>query len=345
MAVGDLAKTGVQSVLGYFPETTYGTNAVTTTAIRAIEPTSIGVVTKFDTVKFDTLSRHRGFTHQAQMNKMVEGPVDTFLHPEETLDLFINAMGGNYTFTSLTSAGDHSISTGNFATTDTLTSFSLFVRKGDTHSWRITGAVVNSLKVSAAIGEPVKVTAEFVAQNSSMSAADNLQNNMSISTIAPLVYADGTYRYDATEASLTSSVAEPIQAFELEINNNLVTDEKNRQLGIRTISGRPPALRREINFKASMRFDTTTTFDRMVSNTAGAAQLVFDGTTITAEYQRRVTITMPNVRIKNTDPVVEGADSVLQSEMEFDVILSGDSATATSREIGMTWRNAVTAKR
>ena len=94
-----------------------------------------------------------------------------------------------------------------------------------------------------------------------------------------------------------------------------------------------------------MRFDTTTTFDRMVSNTAGAAQLVFDGTTITAEYQRRVTITMPNVRIKNTDPVVEGADSVLQSEMEFDVILSGDSATATSREIGMTWRNAVTAKR
>ena len=345
MAVGDQAKTGVQSLIAYFPETTYGTFAATTTSARMFQPMSIGIKVDFETLKFDTLSKLRGYTHQAQMNKNVGGTVETFLHPEESLDLFINAMGGTYTFTSITAAGDHSISAGNFASTDTLASLSVFVRKGDNHGFRYAGGVINSLKLSASIGEPVKMSCDFVFKDASMGTGDALAGVMSLSTIAPLVYADGTYRYDATEGSLTSSVAEAIQSFELEINNNLVVDEKNRQLGSRVISGQPPALRREINFKISQRFDTTTTFNRMVENTAGAAALFFTGSTISAEYTRSMNIILPNIRHKNTDPVVEGADGVLQSETEFDVIASGNAGTSTSREIGITVRNAVLSKR
>ena len=160
-----------------------------------------------------------------------------------------------------------------------------------------------------------------------------------------MVYADGTYRYDATEGSLTSSVAEAIQSFELEINNNLVTDESNRQLGSRLISGQPPAPRRDVTFKISQRFDTTTTFDRFIQNTAGAAQLNFTGQSITAEYAANLQIVLPSVRLKNSEPLVEGADSVLKSEIEFDVLVSGNAGTTTSREIGMTVRNNILSKR
>jgi hypothetical protein len=55
-------------------------------------------------------------------------------------------------------------------------------------------------------------------------------------------------------------------------------------------------------------------------------------------------IILPNVRFKNSDPVVSGSDEVLSSEIEFDVLLSGNAGTSTSREIGITVRNAITSK-
>ena len=77
------------------------------------------------------------------------GPTESYLHPDESLDLLINAMGGNYSFTSLTAAGSHSITTGNFSSSDTLASLSVIVRKGDTHAWRYAGGVINVMKISA----------------------------------------------------------------------------------------------------------------------------------------------------------------------------------------------------
>lgn len=343
MAVGDLARVGVNSYIAYRQESTYGTYAVTTTAMHMYVPTSIGIKTELETMKLDQLSLNRGFTHQVQLDKTVGGSLEGFLHPEESLHFLINAMGGRYTFNSLTSAGDHSITAGNFTASDTVVSLSMYVAKGEQHSWRLVGGVIDSLKISAAIGEPVKMSAEFVFQDSSISAADTLSASLSISTLAPFIYVDGVYRYQSTEALADTTTAnEPIQAFELEIKNNLVTDDAARQLGTRILSRRPPATRREVNLKITQRFDTTTAFDRFVQNTAGAVQILLTGESITAEFTRRMIINMPSVRVKNSDPVVEGANEVLQSEIEFDVLVSGNAATTTSRDIGLTLRNART---
>lgn len=342
MAVGDLARVGVHSYIAYRQESAYGTYAVTTTAFHMYVPTSIGIKTAFETRKLDEIGLQRGFTRQVQLDKSVGGSLEGFLHPDESLHFLINAMGGRYTFSSITTAGDFSITTGNFTASDTVVSLSMHVAKGQQHSWRLVGGVIDSLKISAAVGEPVKMSAEFVFQDSSISSADTLSTALSISTVAPFIYANGVYRYDATEGSLTSSVNEPIQAFELEIKNNLITDDAARQLGTRILSRIPPATRREVNFKITQRFDTTSAFDRFVQNTAGAAQLFFTGETITVEYTRALTITLPNVRMKNADPLVEGANEVLQSEIDFDCIVSGTPATTTSREIWMSARSSRT---
>ena len=202
--------------------------------------------------------------------------------------------------------------------------------------------MINSLKISGAIGEPVKMVAEMVFQDGSISTADTaMALAFSFSTARPFVYADGVYRYDSTEGSLTSSVNEPIQAFELEINNNLITDAGARQLGTRVFSRIPPSPRREVKLKITQRFDTSTTWTKMTQNTASAVQLFFRGDTISAEYFRDLTVTLPSVRAKNTEPLVEGPNDVLESEIEFDVLVSG-GATSTARELWMSLRNGRT---
>lgn len=341
MPVGSGAAAAVRSFVAFRQETTYGVDAVTTTAHQTVQPISLGFQTTYDTKKLETLNRQRAFTTQVQLNKNVSGELETYLHAEECSRLLINALGGTYTFNSLTSAGDHSITAGNFATTDTITSFSIAIRKGDALQHRYLGSVINKLKISAAVGEPVKVLAEFICQDSTNAGAD-IGGSLSFSTVEPFTFAGATMQYDSTEASLTSTVAEPIQGFELEINNNIVSDEKMRQLGTRILSGRPAAMSREVSLKITQRYDTTTAYSRMDQNTAGAINLVITGPSISAEYTRRLIITFPNVRQRGSDPMVEGADQILQSEHEYDVIVAGNSGTTTSREIGMTLRNAQT---
>lgn len=344
MAQGDQSKVGVDSAVAVRQEATYGTFALTTTSLHPLQVISVGLETHFETKKLDQLARSRGFSTQVQMDKICGGPLEMYFHPEESTRLLANAMGGNYSFTSITSAGDHSITAGNFSSTDTITSLSIYVRKGDTHAWRYAGCVINSMKLSASINEPLKMSCEIVAQDSSLSASDNIVSSFSYSSALPFIYADGTYQYDATEGSLTSSVAQPIQSFELEVNNNLVTDSKARQLGSRLLSRIPPSTRREIKLKVSQRFDTTTSHTTMLQNTSGSVKLDFNGASISAEYSRRLQIVLPSVRINKSDPIVEGANEVLSAEMEYDILVSGDPGTTTSREIGITLRNALTAK-
>ncbi len=343
MAVGDTSKPGVQSAIAVRPEATYGTFAVTTSALNPYAPTSIGIRTEFATQKLEELTGNRGYSRQVQLDKSVAGAIEGFFHPEESLPFLINAFGGRYTFNSLTSAGDHSVSTGNFSASDTCVSLSVWAQKGESHFFRYAGGVINSYKLSAAIGEPLKMTAEFVFKDSSISTADTAVSLvLSFSSARPFTYVDGQFRHAAVEGSLTSSVMEPIQSFELEINNNLMTDAQARELGSRVLSRRPPSGRQDVMLKITQRFDTTTTFNRMVDNTAGAVSLFFTGDSISAEYNKELNIIIPNVRFRNTEPPVEGANEVLTSEIEFDVLVSGNAGTQTSRAIGATLRNART---
>src|SRR3990167_1203884 len=224
MAQGDFAKVGANSWVAMFPESTYGTMSLTSSAnLQTLQPISVGFQTSFDSQKLDQLSVNRGYTQRVQLNKNVGGSLETHFHPEESLHLFVNAMGGTFTFSSITSGSLYSITAGNWGTGSTIGSLSFAVGKGDAHTVRYSGGVVSNLKLTAKVGEPAKLSCEMIFQDSSISSADTLTTVLSFSTIAPFTFVDGVFRYDATEASAGSSAAnQPIQEFSLELENELV---------------------------------------------------------------------------------------------------------------------------
>ena len=122
------------------------------------------------------------------------------------------------------------------------------------------------------------------------------------------------------------------------INNNLESGAPARELGSNVLTVLP-AKRREIEFKITQRFDTSTTFDRFIQATQGAAELFFSGESITAEHNHEMTIRMPKLFNNTPEPELGGPDEILSSEITFDV-LNNDPNTTTGRAIGLTVQNA-----
>ena len=335
MAVGDEAQVGIRSYAALARETTLGTYLSATSAVVF---QSCSFRTTFETMKLDQIGTgQRGYARRVQMGKNVGGTFEQYVHPQESVLLIASALQGALVSNSLTAAADHSIASGNLNTTTAVMGLSFNVRKGDTLTFRYLGGRVNQMRMSAEIGQPVKVSYDMVFIDSTQQA-DDIASILSVSSVLPLTYVDGAYRYSSTEAlAATTTAAERIQGFELVINNNIKSDKDARELG-RTTPRVLPAGRREVEFKIFQRWDTTTTFNRMVQATAGAVELFFDGQSMTAEYTYRMTVRMPNVRYNEADPAIGRPDEVLSMEIPMDVLIDSPG-TSTGREIGFTIRN------
>lgn len=335
MSIGDSYEMGVVSYVAMFKETTFGTfPASAATGASTMEPLSIGFKTEIESQKLEQISRNRGFTKRVQLDKTVEGTLEQYLHPQESVLPIAAALGGGIVSASLSGGFVHSLTSGNFDTSPSSLSFQ--VRKGSTHHWKYTGGRVNVLTISAKIGEPVTASYEFVFQDSTQSGSD-ISSSLSISSVLPFTYVDGTYRYTSSEASLTSTVAEKITGFELSINNNLKSDDDVRQLGNNIISSLPPT-RRLVEFTVTQRFDTITTWNRFVENTVGSAELRFVGASISAKQNYSCIVRLPKLYLNTPEPEVTGANDLLMSEITFDVLVDNPS-TSTGRDIGFTFIN------
>ena len=138
----------------------------------------------------------------------------------------------------------------------------------------------------------------------------------------------------------TTTAQECIQGFELEVNNNLAADEASRCLGSNLLRVLPPT-RREVSLTITQRFDTTTTFERFIQNTQGAVELFFRGPdSLTSDKFHEITLRLPKVFLNSPDPTLEGADSIIQSEIKYDVLVD-NPATTTGKDIGVTVQNNV----
>jgi len=340
MPIGQNAQSGVKSYAAIFIESSFGSfPASAATGASSLEPLSIGFKTEIVSTKLDAISRNRGFTKRVQLDKNVTGTLEQFLHPTESPILLALALGGGLVTSSLSGAAfTHSISAGEFSST--INSLSFQVRKGDTHHWQYTGGRINSMKISAVIGEPVKCSYDFIFKDSSQTGSD-ISASLSISSILPFTYVDGVYRYAASEASLTSTVEEHITGFELTVNNNLISDANVRKLGSDVLQTLPPT-RRDIEFKITQRFDTTTAYNRFIANTQGAAELVFTGNTLTTTavnaYECR--IVLPKMFVDTPDVEITGANDILMSEINFAVLVD-DPMTTTGKDIAITVINDV----
>lgn len=337
MPIGDEAKSAIQSYVAYGKESTFGTYASATTAIEAL---SCSFRTDVESQKLDTFGPSRDFMKRVALNKTVGGGLEAYLHPQESVLLLAGVLGGGIATTSLTSAATHSLTAGNFDTSPASLSFN--VRKGgDTgHTWRYTGGRVDSLKISAAINEPVKLAVEMIFKDSTQ-ASDSIAGILSISSVIPYVYTGGNYKYSSTESGAANSTnSERITGFELSISNNFDADA-GRELGSNVPRVIPPK-RREIEFKVTQRFDTMTVWNRFIQNTQGAVELFFRGESVSSEYFFDMTIRMPKVFVKSPDPEIGGPDEILMSEIEFDV-LNDNPSTTTGKAIGVTIINSTTA--
>ena len=341
MAIGQNAKTGARSYVALMIEPSFGSFPATSSSYtHTLEFLSLGIKTEIASTKLDTISGNRGFTKRVQLDKNVGGTLEQYLHPTESPILLAVTLGGGISTTANTNTGatvwTHSISAGNFD--NTISSIGMQVRKGDAHHWQYAGGRVNVLTITGTIGEPVKCSYEMVFKDSTQAGTD-ISGSLSISAVLPFTYVQGSYRYAGSESSLTSSAAEHITDFELTINNNLVSDAGVRSLGYNTIQALP-ATRREVSLKITQRFDTTTAWERFIQNTQGAVELYFEGSSITSEENYSCKIIMPKVYLNTPDVEIGGANEILKSEIEFDVLVDNPS-TSTGRDIGITIVNDV----
>lgn len=338
MAVGSDGIPAVRSYLAVGKESTFGTYASATTAVAFI---SSSFKTEIESQKLDQIGINRGFSNRVTLSKTVSGTLETFFHPQESPLLIAAALGGPLVSTASTSAIYHSISAGNFDTTTAIQSLSFNERKGTANVFHYQGGRVNVLKLSGSIGEPIMLSAEMVFKDSTL-LSDDISNTLTYSAVQPFTFVNGTFRYTNAEASLTSTVQEPIQSFELTINNNVISDDNARSLGTITVDILP-VTRRSVEFKVTNRWDTTTTYNRFIQATQGAVELRFAVSSITATDAYQCIIRLPKVYNITGDTEVAGADEILTSEITYDVVLDGNAATTTSREIGVTIVNTATA--
>lgn len=336
MAVGGSSYEAVRSYVAIGKEATFGTYASVSTAVEAI---SCNIMTEIESQKLDQIGANRGFSHRVTLGKNVGGTLEQYLHPQESILLIANALGGPIVSSALSSCSQHSISAGNFDTTTAINSLSFNVRKGQTQTFRYTGGKVNSLKLSGAIGEPIQLSADLIFKDSTLQS-DDILSTLSFSSVTPYTFVSGVFKYGASEGSVAN---EPIQSFELTINNNIVSSEDARSLGTLTVDVLP-ATRREIQLKVTNRWDTTTTYNRFLSATMGAVELFFGGQAIgTNEHNYDMTIRLPKVYNASGDTEITGGEDILKTEINYDVILDGNPATTTARDIGVTIKNNVTA--
>ena len=331
MSIGDGAEVALNSYIAYGKETTYGTYVSATSAIEALSCT---FRTDRDSLLLESFGTGtRDFTKRVQTDKKVGGTLEQYAHPQESVLLLAAALGGPVTTSSLTSAATHSLSAGNFNTSTAILGLSFNVRKGSNtnHVWQYSGGKINSLVISAEVGQPVKLSAEFIFKDSTQGTND-LSASLSITSVTPFVYHQGTYKYSDTEANAATTTAEErIQSFELTINNNL---EEGRELGSEVLRVLP-AKRRSVELTVTQRWDTLTTYNRFIQNTQGAVELLFTGQSISAEHNHQMTIRMPKVFVKAADPEIAGADELLSHEITYDIV-NDDPNTTTGKAIGIT---------
>ena len=336
MAIGDNAEIGLTSYLALSKESVFGTYASATTAIDFL---SCGFRVTRESQKLDSFGLTRGFTKRVSLNQNVTGPLESYLHPVESVLLVSAALGGHISSTGTTASHyTHSISAGDFNTTTAINSISANVKKGS-YVWRYLGGRVNSLKITANAGEPAMLSAEFMFKDATQ-LSDDIENTLSLSTTLPFTFVQGSFQYASNEAALTTTAEESVIGVEIEINNNFKYDNDVRELGSNLPSVIPPT-RRDVLLKVKQRFDTTTTYNRFINNTFGAASVIFTSTesifTTTSLYQ--MVFRFPRVVPNSPDPELASPSDILMMETEFDVIQ--DTGTSSGREIGVTVVNNV----
>jgi len=332
MAQGDSARAVVNSYISIGREASFGTYQSTTASMACIEALSCSFKTDITSQKIPSLSTNRGPHRRVMLDKSVGGTLEQYLHPQESVLAMAAALGGGISTTAASGSSYlHTMISGNFSASVSSVCFNL--RKATGQTWRYQGGRVNSMKMTANVGEPVKMSYDFIFKDST-ALSEDLSAVMTLTSILPLTYVQGAYTY--------SGSSQKIQGFELTINNNLKSDKDARELGSNVISVLP-ATNRSVEFKIMQRIDTTTAYDTFLSGTNAAAQLKFTSTQLisaSASSGYYVQVDLAKIFYNSPDTELKGPGDILTAEIPFDVVVDNPNTT-TGYDVKVTVRNNI----
>ncbi len=334
MADGQNANVGHSSYLVVGRETTFKTY---NTCTAGLEFTSISMKTTQEQKVIEAISSQRTYADRISLSKVVEGEIEFYPGADSDASQYIiqNSFGGG-TITSATAAGDttgsgvlqHTYALNNFDAT--YSSLCLNHRKGDAVNGKIfeyCGVRVGELTLSGEVDEALMCNASVIGVDSTITTNTAPAANLLTNGQTPLNFSLMRLSIESTFASLTSSAFWHVQSFEFGLNNNLNADSDSRRIGSNILDVLPPGVA-TFNLTFSMRFDTLTAYNAMLNETSYAAQLSFQGPTLTGSVLRQqMVIEMPRIYISDGgDPEIGGPDEIIKSEVTALVMRDDTSA-------------------
>lgn len=327
MAVGDNVTTGFLSYLAVGREITYGSYNTCTAGLNFL---SASLKMTKETKILEEIQTSRTNSNFIQLGRVLEGEIEAYFSPMNLACNYIlqNAFGGG-TVVSATATGDtvgsgtfqHTVSINNFLTT--YSSLCLNHRKGDSSVGKIfeySGIRVNEFSLNAEIDEALMMNVGVIGKDGSVTA-NNVASVLDASTQRPLSFVNGRLSVESSTALLTSTSFWNVQTMNFTVSNNLNSDTSARRIGSDTLQVLPAGLA-QFELKATVRFDTTTAYDAMMSGTRFAAEFFFQGDTMSGSTLREsIKLTFPAVYISDAgDPEVGGPNDPLTSEVTFAVL-------------------------
>lgn len=341
MAVGDTAYMGYASYVGVAPQTSFSAYA---SATSYFEFNSEGFKHDIDTKMVETINTTRNYNRRFMGNEIVNGTIEAPFNPaiDGICWLVINAMGGTVTsaVVGATVAYTHTINEGDLihnahtTTTKNVLGLSFTIQRGDPGwKWQYHSCRVNSLSIKGDIGSEVMINAELIGRTSTQTS-DTL-TNVAFTDITPVNFTGITIKIGATTTTLSATT---YTGFELSLGNNLISDDKARSLGSRSLSLLPAGMR-DVKLKLTQRFDTASSYVDYVANTPKVFEITLDsGVTIAAaggNYQAVFTI---NKAVYGPNQPNIGDSGVITHELE----LTGLQDTTTAEMISCVITNATT---
>jgi hypothetical protein len=345
MADGQNANVGFSSYLAVARESTFKTYV---TATAGLDFLSASFKTTVEQKTIEAISTKRTYADRISLSKVVEGEVEFHMAADSDACVFMlhNALGGGAVSSAsapgdTTGAGvmDHTFSINNFDASNTSLSFNH--RKGDSTNGKVfeyRGCRINEFTLTGEVDEPLMANAAIIAVDSTVSGNDISANVLTVTGQTPLSFVNMRLSVESTFASLTSSAFWHVQSFEFGISNQLKADSDSRRIGTNILDVLPPGVAQfTLNF--SMRFDTLTAYNAMLNETQLAAQLVFEGPTLTgSSLRQKITLNMPRIYIQDAgDPEVGGPDEILKAEVSCLVLR--DDSTSTGYALQAVVRN------
>lgn len=287
-----MAERGIGALCAIGKETSWGTAVADTMLLNFL---SEGLKLNVEKVQEESLLAAKAAAAYDLMGMSVSGPVSVILKPENAGFIMHAALGGDDTHTTVTGQEVHTILAQDPDTP--LPSYSIYVDR-KVASKVYSGAMVQSLKLSAKVKDYVRATLEFLAKDE----ADDDVTSSTPPSLKSYKMVGGTFTLGATACDVAS--------FELDYQNNLEPGPQLNTSGL--YISQPLQGARKISFTIEVPYDAESELIRETNFKTEAllATAVFhleSPSIIATTYKYRMDITLRNVAILEAHPNINDA--------------------------------------